>query len=97
MGYDKAKSSNQYLEKNLMFSSDVAIHFLEKFSKDFNVDFSQLDVTKKFECDLLHLRMVKFFKAIFLRQKHLLEYEDIKISELIIAAQSGKWIEENHD
>lgn len=80
------------LVKDFDLWGDDAIYFFQDFAKEFNVDFSELELDKKLDCGNFYTNTVRIFKAFVLGQKHLLEYEDIKVSELIIAAEEGKWI-----
>lgn len=80
-----------FLTKDLGIDGDEAIYFLEDFSIEFNVDFSNLDVTKKFACERTDQFIWKLIQAIFMGKKELLVYEDIKVDELIEAVRIGKW------
>ena len=91
VGFDVRE--DHFLTKDLGIDSDVAIYLLEDFSKEFGTDFSELDITQKFSCELAHRKVWRILKSVLLRQEALPKFEDMQVSELIEAAQAGKWSE----
>ena len=82
---------NTKLEDDLGITGDDAVEFFEKFSKEFNIDLSALDLRKYFESEGVGLIN---FSSIFGRQKKVKRsLHEITIADLENILKVGKWVD----
>ena len=79
------------LEDDLGITGDDAVDFFDKFSKEFNVDLSALDLQRYFESEGVGL--INFSWLFGKRKKVKRSLHEITIADLERAIEFGKWID----
>lgn len=85
------KSRYKKIEDDLGITGDDAKEFLDKFSKKFSIDLSDLDLHRYFESE--GVGMINFSWLLGKRRKVKRSLHEITISALENILKDGKWID----
>ncbi len=85
-------NQNTKLEDDLGITGDDAVEFFDKFSTEFNIDLSDLDLHKYFESEGVGL--LNFSWLLGKRRKVKRSLHEITIADLENTLKVGKWIDQ---
>jgi acyl carrier protein len=84
-------SKDTRLEDDLGITGDDAVELFDKFSKEFHIDISDLDLRKYFESEGVGL--INFSRIFGKQIKVKRSLHEITISDLVNTLKIGKWID----